>query len=517
MSKELVAGAYIRVSTGLQVEGFSLDAQRRALSMHCAAQGWRYVEYAEEGESASKESASARPEFRRLLADVEARKVDVVLVHKLDRFSRNLVVTMQSLARIDQAGASFVSLSEHIDLTTPMGRLVLKIMASIAEWYSDNLATEVSKGRAERAAQGLWNGDLPFGYVSTGDPRVPPVQMPAEAALVREAFRRYASGTVSADEIAGWLNGQGARPRSKRGLTRFTKATVTDMLSNPFYVGRVRYRGEVFPGEQVPIVEEGLFEQVQRARVKRRKLSTAVKLHPSRVYMLRGLARCARCGILLVCTPNGSGRRYRDTSKQKHLDCPVKRASVDADELEARMGALMSRLRLPEGWLERARGFVSDAPDVRLAGARRRQLVDRLARLREVYLDGDLPRGRYETERAGLQAEVEAIDAQSAPVMGLEESGVMMERIALAWEELDEGQRAEAVGAVFEEVYVDLDAGEVVAVKERGPFAGLMGVLRTEGVLSGDPERHRVNPMTLWAPLVELIQSQHITPIAEVA
>jgi DNA invertase Pin-like site-specific DNA recombinase len=129
---------------------------------YCEREGWNVLgEYVDEGASAAKESALQRPEFRRMLDDAENQRIDVLVVHKLDRFSRNLSVTVQTLAKLDSWGADFVSLSEQIDPKTPMGRLMLKFMASLAEWYSDNLSTEVAKGRRERAEQGLPNGDIP--------------------------------------------------------------------------------------------------------------------------------------------------------------------------------------------------------------------------------------------------------------------------------------------------------------------------------------------------------------------
>ena len=197
-------------------EGWSVDAQLHALRAYAEAHGWGIGgEYIDDGVSAARESAASRPEFRRMLADVDARRVDVVVVHKLDRFSRNLVVTFQALARIERAGATFVSLTEHIDMTTPTGRLMLGVFALFEQFYSDNLGSEVSKGRKERALGGLPNGDLPFGYVSAGDPRKPAVQVEDEAKLVAEAFRQYSGGRVSAQQIATWMNTQGVSPRSK--------------------------------------------------------------------------------------------------------------------------------------------------------------------------------------------------------------------------------------------------------------------------------------------------------------
>lgn len=99
------AAAYARVSTADQVDGFSLSAQLRAIRAHCASQGWTLAaEYTDEGVSASRESAALRPSFRQLMEDVDAGKVDVVIVHKLDRFSRNLTVTLQSLEAVVAGG-----------------------------------------------------------------------------------------------------------------------------------------------------------------------------------------------------------------------------------------------------------------------------------------------------------------------------------------------------------------------------------------------------------------------------
>ena len=310
-------------------------------------------------------------------------------VHKIDRFSRNLVVTFQALARIERAGATFASVTEHMDMTTPHGRMLLGMIAVFAQYFSDNLGTEVSKGRAERARAGLQNGDLPFGYVSTGNAKEPPVVVEREGELVREVFRRYAEGRTSAHEIAAWLNAEGARPRSKRGITMFTKATVTDMLSNPFYVGRVRYRGEEMPGAHPPIVDQALFEACQEAKRSRRKNPAGNKAHPAHIYLLRGIARCAKCGGALWCSPEPIGLRYRDTANLKQRACSNKRASVMASTIDTQIGALIRKLQLPPEWREEV---------LRLAATFRAKLdaspLFGVARTEECFAIGPLRAGR---------------------------------------------------------------------------------------------------------------------------
>jgi DNA invertase Pin-like site-specific DNA recombinase len=128
-----------RLSSEEQVEGYSLDAQQRAGLAHCAAHGWAVAgEYRDEGRSARTDDIAKRPAFRQLIEDAEAGLLDVVVVHKPDRFARNLRVTLETLERLDRAGVGFVSISESMDFTTPIGKVILATLAAFAQYYSDN-------------------------------------------------------------------------------------------------------------------------------------------------------------------------------------------------------------------------------------------------------------------------------------------------------------------------------------------------------------------------------------------
>src|SRR5215211_696417 len=159
------AGIYARVSSEEQVDGFSLDAQRRAVVDFCAAREWRVVEeYVDEGKSARGDDLSKRPAFQRMMADAAAGHLDVVVVHKLDRFSRNIRVTFEQFQILNRHRVLFASVGEQgFDFTTPMGQVILSVLAAFAQYYSDNLGQEVKKGKGERKAQGLYSGLLPFG------------------------------------------------------------------------------------------------------------------------------------------------------------------------------------------------------------------------------------------------------------------------------------------------------------------------------------------------------------------
>lgn len=155
---------YIRVSHKEQIEGYSLDAQIRALEAHCAARGWPPPAiYADEGRSAYTDVTAKRPQFSAMLDAAEAGQHDTIIVHKLDRFARSIIVTLRELQRLERSRVAFVSVSEQIDFTTPIGRVILATLAAFAEYYSRNLSTEVKKGIVEKREQGQHVGGIPWG------------------------------------------------------------------------------------------------------------------------------------------------------------------------------------------------------------------------------------------------------------------------------------------------------------------------------------------------------------------
>src|SRR5438067_13159587 len=234
-SANVVVAGYVRRSSEMQKDNYSIDAQKRAIKDGCTIRGLpEPIFYEDDERSARGEQIVKRPAFKRLLDDVQAGKVQVIFVHTLDRWSRNVMVTLQSFRILLQHNTAFVSLSEHIDYSTPEGRLQLTILAAFAAYFSDMLAKHTSKGKGERAAQGLYNGDVPFGYRWTG-PKSPPEHDPETFLGLRMLGELRMQG-FTADEIAEKLNLAGYRTGSKRfGQRLFTSDTVTAMLRTEFY------------------------------------------------------------------------------------------------------------------------------------------------------------------------------------------------------------------------------------------------------------------------------------------
>lgn len=201
---------YIRVSMLSQIEGFSLDAQSYECTIYTKKHGWVVVRiYREEGRSARYESIRKRPVFKQMLEDAARGQFDIVLVHTLDRFSRNLKVLLEAVSILESHNVGLVSATESIDWSTPEGRMVARSLGNFSEFFSDMLSKHTRKGIDERARQGRHLGSLPFGYESCwvvkgkekalkcrpehpGGIHIHPKEGPA----VTELFRRYATGTM---------------------------------------------------------------------------------------------------------------------------------------------------------------------------------------------------------------------------------------------------------------------------------------------------------------------------------
>lgn len=213
-----------------------------------------------------------------MITDAEAGQVDVVVVHKLDRFSRNLITTLETLQRLETVGVGFVSISEAMDFTTPIGKVILATLGAFAEYYSANLSAETRKGKSERKKQGLYNGVLPFG-MTKGSDGVPIPHPETHAGLVL-AFELAAAGHTDR-EVAQALNSAGYRTSGNRGANPFTKDTVRPILQNRFYLGELPDgEGSWIPGRHAAVIDEQLF---MRAVVARERNAT----RPRRVASVR--------------------------------------------------------------------------------------------------------------------------------------------------------------------------------------------------------------------------------------
>jgi site-specific DNA recombinase len=270
-TKPVRCAIYTRVSTdhGLEQDFNSLDAQHDAAQAYIRSQthaGWTLIRsrYDDGGYSGG---STERPALQRLLADVRTRKVDVIVVYKVDRLTRSLADFAKLVELFDDYGVSFVSVTQQFNTTTSMGRLTLNVLLSFAQFEREVTSERIRDKITASKRKGLWVGGMvPLGY-ETKDRRILVVE--EEAERVRTIFRSYLQ-LGSLDRLLADLRKRGivTKVRSlKSGQTiggiAFTRGPLTHLLRNRFYIGEVDFKGEVFPGQQPGILDRDLFDAVQ--------------------------------------------------------------------------------------------------------------------------------------------------------------------------------------------------------------------------------------------------------------
>jgi site-specific DNA recombinase len=343
---------YTRKSTedGLEQEFNSLDAQRDSAEAYIASQksaGWTALpdRYDDGGFTGGN---MERPALDRLLKDIEAGKVDCVVVYKVDRLSRSLMDFARIMEVFDRHKVSFVSVTQHFNTTHSMGRLTLNILLSFAQFEREIIGERIRDKIAAQRRKGKWAGGIPvLGYdVDRSGPSPKLVVNAEEAARVRTIFDlylKYGALLPTVQELArrGWTSKHRQTKRGgPAGGQPFNKATLHKMLVNPVYIGKVVHKREIHDGEHPPIVDPDVFKRVSGLLQKNRY--GCGPLHRNKyAALLRGLLFCKSCGRAMVHTFTGKkgpkGQQYRyytctNAIKRGHDECPC--PSLPAAEIE---------------------------------------------------------------------------------------------------------------------------------------------------------------------------------------
>ena len=270
-TKHVRCVVYTRKSSeeGLEQEFNSPDAQREAGEAYIQSQkheGWVLLpdRYDDGGYSGG---SMDRPGLQRLLEDVKADKIDVVVVYKVDRLSRSLGDFAQIIDLFDKHGVSFVSVTQQFNTTTSMGRLTLNILLSFAQFEREVTGERIRDKIALSKKKGMWmGGHVLLGY-DVANRKLVPNEL--EAALVRRIFNRFVrlgSTTLLCKE----LNEQGFRTKRRRGRDGrmnndfpFTKTTIYKILKNRLYLGEIRHKDKWYPGEHQAIIDQDLWDKAQ--------------------------------------------------------------------------------------------------------------------------------------------------------------------------------------------------------------------------------------------------------------
>ena len=323
---------YTRVSTAMQVDGFSLDAQREDIQAYAKISNIEIVgEYCDEGKSGK--TTQSRTEFNRMIRDIKAKKDDVryVIVFKLSRFARNAADTLSNLRTMQNYGVDLICAHERLDSSSTMGKIMISVMSSFAEMELENIHAQTMAGRRQKAKEGKWNGGMaPYGYKLV-DGFLTLVE--DEAETVKYIFELFTNTPLGANGLAKRLNAEGIvkNPRPNGKYPYFTGDFIKKTLDNPVYMGKIAYgrrKTEKVAGEDGRthivketdrdniIISDGVHEAIvteevwQEAHEKR--VRTGVKKEKKEKdheYVLSGLVLCPGCGKPMYGIPSRKKRK----------------------------------------------------------------------------------------------------------------------------------------------------------------------------------------------------------------
>jgi site-specific DNA recombinase len=406
---------YIRVSTLKQGErGVSLQEQKAAIERYSQRYGLSILSWFEERETAAKRG---RPVFTQMLKGLRSRKVNGVILHKIDRGARNLKDWADLGELIDQ-GLEIHFANESLDLNSRGGRLSADIQAVVAADYIRNLRDEVRKGFYGRLKQGLYPLPAPLGYTNKGGgkPKEPDAIV---APLIKKAFELYASGKYSLDHLAAELYRRGLRTREGGQITR---SMLDYLLRNPFYMGLIRIRrsGEYFSGIHQPLVTKSLFDRVQETL--NGKATRGVQQHD---YLFRQMFRCKHCRHSL------SGERQKG---HIYYRCHTNQCLTTCVREEVIEGQIVERLREVQ-LSEKEANLLAD--EIRLIAERKdteryslgktltlrlNQAHARLDRLTDVFMDEAIDKQMFERRKTALLMEQKQIEEELSAITEEEQS-----------------------------------------------------------------------------------------------
>jgi DNA invertase Pin-like site-specific DNA recombinase len=398
--------AYARVSTPRQGEkGVSLVEQRSAIERYARQHELTITKWFEERESASH---TGRPAFNDMLRLLRLRKVQGVVIHKIDRTARNMQ-DWADVGKLVDAGVEIHFASENVDLQTVGGRLSADIQAVVAAHYSRNLREEVKKGLYGRLKQGFYPFRAPIGYRDCGSAK-PKVPDPARAPLLVEAFMLYRTGRWALPALAEELYRRGLRNLNGGIVTVNGLATI---LKNPFYMGLIRIvkTGQTFASNHEPLVTSEVFGDVQAMLAGKR-----VDRSKSHVFTYSRIVRCKSCNYSLIAERQKGHVYYRCHNRpfKNPAVCPA--TSIREEELDQAVESCLREIDLSDEELSVIRTAVararaeSETGRIAAIQALRLQIEHthaRLAKLTDYLVDGTIDKSVFnEKQEAALREEV---------------------------------------------------------------------------------------------------------------
>ncbi len=485
---------YTRVSTAIQIDGYSLDAQRERLLKEAKHRGYKVIgEYSDEGHSGK--NIKGRPEFQRMLEDIRTakEKPDYVYVFKLSRFGRNAADTLSALQYLEDFGVSLLCVEDGIDSAGAAGKLLIAVYAAVAEAERENIHAQTMAGRWQKAREGGWNGGFaPYGYkLVDGELQI----ADDEADLIRIIFQMYLMPNVGINTVARRLNQMGFKKkvRNNANTDRIGSSFVKSVLDNPVYAGYLPYgrrktekiegtrnethvvkqdEYELFDGRHEAIISKKIWE---KAKAKREETGYAHEKRFSleHAHILSGILKCPKCGARMYGNVNRKKKRdgsgyYPDTwyyvckhrTKVDGATCDFKKY-VRQSDVNKEMYSIIAKLFNNDATNEfYAKDFLAESIDIENLTRQRESLVERrkevegkkvrlLSKIAE--MDSNDPHyddmyDGYNGLIRGFMSEISDLDSQIADLSAsIETNGARKESlenmkatVAEVWSHLDE-------------------------------------------------------------------------------
>lgn len=348
-----------------------------------------------------------RPIFDEMLRRIEAGEANGILAWHPDRLSRNSVDSGRLIFMLDRKRLVHLRFPLFPFDPSAVGRMMLGFLFTQSKYYVDNLSENITRGKRQKVARGVWPQRTPVGYFNDPKSRMIAVD-PVRGPLVATAFKLFATGSYNLDRITDEMARLGLVDKLGEPVSR---ATWHRVLRNPFYTGMFIYDGDLHSGKHEALVSTAIFDRVQKV-IARRSKPRAPRLKP---YLYRGVFRCGECGCFIT-TETQKGNNYLRCTKRVKRDCtqPFLRESLVADQITA----ALYTLALPDDiadWLveslkSREAAFSSDlqlkAAQLRIQAA----AVDtKIERLTEAYLAQAIALDEYRAMRNRLVADKQLI------------------------------------------------------------------------------------------------------------
>lgn len=488
--RRLRCAIYTRKSTeeGLDQDFNTLDAQREAGEAYVRAQrheGWDLVptRYDDGGFTGAN---LERPALQRLLADVELGLIDVIVVYKVDRLSRSLIDFSKLAATLEEHDVAFVSVTQQFNTASSMGRLMLNVLLSFAQFERETIAERTrDKMRAARR-KGKWTGGTPMLGYDTAPEGGRLVVNEAEADQVREIYETYCrvksiARTVQEIDARGWRNKSWITKKGRlREGARFSKSSMGQILKHPIYIGCVRHDGQVLNGEHEGIVTPELFQRVQRILAHNAQ-TCGTRVRNKWGALLKDLLRCGHCDAPMVHTTSGRReKQYRyyvcnHAREYGWAECPT--PSLPAGEVERfvveRIRAIGADDTLVGETLAAARGQT----EARVAGlraevARAQASIKRLETEHERTGDQDLV-GRIEEAELRLAGVRDDLTRAEQETVDEDDLRSALTRFDPVWDTLFPKERARIAKLLLEQVVYDGEAGTLALTFRPGGIRAL--------------------------------------------